>query len=301
MTEPVLVDIGVACSGFQTHAWWSRVMAYLLLENEKKYVRIGKIFAVSSAVPDHAKSNAVGKPLFANPEEKRRNDLTDANRITIVGANVRNAPIEGMFWDSGAEYLMFLDDDTVPPKGFLSHLVNLKRPFVAGLYFLAQEPYNPVAFIKRDDGLYHAFYNYPLGALSQVDSVGMGCTLIHRSVFETIMANHKVFQRPDGSIFPVHKDKIKNDWPAKSHNDYVKNGYYHMPLRELEPDDNRAWPFFVLEYGRTEDHYFCELAASVGFRPWLDTTLVCDHIKPRGFGRAEYLEELNKRMRDETA
>lgn len=301
MSAPV-VDIAVACSGFQTHSWWSKVMAHLLLENQRKHVRIGKIFAISSAVPDSAKSKGVGAAaVFASPEEKGRNEKTDANRVAAVGATVQGNALINTFWDSNADAICFLDDDTVPPQGFLSHLVNLKRSFVAGLYFLAQEPYNPVAFIKRDDGLYHAFYNYPLGALTQVDSVGMGCTLIYRHVFQDIMDHHRVYMRPNGSIFPVHKDKIKNERPPKHQKDYVKDGFYHMPLQELEEDDNRAWPFYVMEYGRTEDHYFCELADNVGHKPWLDTNLICDHIKPRAFGRAEYLIELNKRERHETA
>jgi hypothetical protein len=162
---------------------------------------------------------------------------------------------------------------------------------------MAKEPFNPIAYLIREDGLYHAFYNYPLGALVQVDSVGMGCTLIHRSVFEKIIEEHTVFQRPDGSLIPIHNSEIQNNRPPNNNKQYVKNGRLHMPLYPVEEDDNRAWPFFVMEYGRTEDHYFCEMASKVGFRPWLDTNVVCDHIKPQATNRSDYLEELNKKMR----
>jgi len=297
-----LVDIGIACSGFQSHSWWAKLWGITHQEIQKGLFEIGKIFAISSAVPDHAKNHGVGVPVvFGSVEEKRRNERTDANRVAIVGAKAAGGALENTFWDSGADFLLFLDDDTVPPENFISHLISLKRQFVAGLYFMAREPFNPIAYIRNPDGLYSAFYNYPPGALVQVDSVGMGCTLIHRSVFEAIIDAYEVYQRPNGSLFPVRKHSIYNEREPKRADPYVKNGYYHMPIKKVEPDDNRAWPFFVLEYGRTEDHHFCELASSVGFRPWLDTTIVCSHIKPHGFGRREYLEHLPKEMRHEGA
>jgi hypothetical protein len=292
MTEKVAVAI--ACSSVQSSEWWSAIMAYLIQE-QLNGVSLERILAVKSAVPDHNKNNAVGIPVspMASEEYKNRNSLTDANRDAILGVSISGKNFKNGFMNSDADWLMFLDDDTVPPKNFLSHLLNLKRDFVAGLYFMPSPPHNPLAYMRNKDGMYSALYNYPMGALLQVDSVGMGCTLIHRTVFEKIMAGHEIFIRPDGSVFPVMKDTCKDKTEAKPDaKSYVKDGFFHMPIHRPEDDDTRPWPFYCLEYGRTEDHFFCELAGNVGIRPWVDTSLMCEHYKIRSVNYHHYLNAL---------
>lgn len=93
------------------------------------------------------------------------------------------------FLESNGEWLWFVDDDIVFPPTVLPRLLDFAtdphRPILAALYFghnglpmwcevNGEEPYaNVESFITEDEV-------YPLSA------VGMGCTLIHRSVLEAM-------------------------------------------------------------------------------------------------------------------
>lgn len=277
-----VVDIGVACSKMTSPDWWSPVMA-LIVETERSGVaRIGNIRTVSSALPDANKNNTVG-------QVKKRWSLTDANRNEIANKG---------FLNEDADYIFWMDDDTVPPPGTIAHLINLRRPFVAGLYFLPKKPYNPIAYLRHEDsGLYYALYNYQKGALIEVDSVGMGCTLIHRSVYEQIRDGHTVFERYNGALIPVPNSQVMKPFIAEHKRrqaPYVRAGVYHEQVKPKDENDDRNFPFYLLEHGRTEDHYFCELAANVGIRPMVDTSITCQHWKMNDVTEEEYIDEIEK-------
>jgi hypothetical protein len=285
------VDIGIACSNNQLPGWWNGVFGSLLADAQRG-IEIRQILSISSALPDHNKNNTVGV-LAWQAEQKDRMKRTDVNRNEISKRFMSGGS------DGPADWLFMIDDDTVPPHGTLSHLLGLDKDFVAGLYFNSNPPYNPIAYMRNREGFgYYALYDYPHGALTQVDSVGMGCTLIHRSVFERIIDGHSVFSRPNGSLYPVHKSKIIDNKikGLDAHGEeYVSGGYLVTKLDKLEEGDNRTWPFYSMEYGRTEDHHFCELAENVGIKPWIDTRIHCDHIKTKAMTYERYREAVNER------
>jgi hypothetical protein len=240
-------------------------------------VVLGKIHAVSSALPDWNKNIQLN-------EGKGRESKTDVNR----------SKISKDFMSGDAEWLFQIDDDTTPPQDALVRLLKAQRDFIAGVYFNPRPPFNPIAYIREDDGFYTAVYGYPQGTLIQIDSVGMGCTLIHKSVFQKIYDNHRVFQRQNGSIFAMHNDNVFGTLPADpfvKKTRTIKDGMFSEPVIEVNKDE-RPFPYYAMEYARTEDHHFCELAASVGVKPWLDTTITCEHWKLKDVGKDDYDQEV---------
>lgn len=284
------VDIGVACSGAQKPKWWSTNFANLLQEVQENQLGIGRIYAISSALPDWNKNEAVGASAFAPPEEKRRNNMTDANRLAIT----KN------FLDGDSDWLFTIDDDTIIPRGAITKLLRTGKSFVAGLYYNSNPPHNPIAYLRNKQGIgYSAFYDWAPGAIVRVDSVGMGCTLIHRKVFLDIMENYRVFSRPNGSLVPIHKSDIHEGIVPNLFIDkgdlFVSGNWMYMKIDWVQEDDSRMWPFFAMEYGRTEDHHFCEMAVRSGHSPWVDTTVECGHIKDFTYTKKEYLKERDER------
>jgi hypothetical protein len=268
-----LVDIGVACNFAQSYNWWVAVMQLILQEERYGNVKINSIRAVGSALPDHNKNNIIGNSV-------RRMSLTDKNRTEITKG----------FLEGDADYLFWMDDDTAPPSKAISNLQKAGREFMSGIYFLPSPPYTPIAYKKDDEGLYHPI-SHNKGTMLQVDSVGMGCALIHRSVYEKIRDGHTVYALPTGALIPVPNDQVKKPIVSKHSRvvkPYIRGGVYHQQVTPQIEDDKRAFPYYQLEYGRTEDHYFCELAANVGIKPWVDTTIVCDHWKMQRINNEDF-------------
>jgi len=302
MTIP-RVDIGIACSAHQIPAWWGTLFANLMIESDRGNWQRGQLFAVQSALPDHNKNHTVGG-VFADPIFKLRNERTDANRCAISGYF-----LEGAESGTKSDWLFWCDDDTVFTDGTISHLLRLDKPFVAGLYFNTNPPYNPIAYKKIDNGGYIPLWDYDAGGLFQVDAVGMGCTLIHRSVYEKIIEEHEVWQRPNGSLIPMHKSNIhvtaqgpSMDGIVGSSKEQIIDGHLIQKLvKPILDDQRKLFPFYLMEHGRTEDMHFCELAANVGFKPWVDTTIVCEHWKHKPTRYNDYRQEFIRREIDGSA
>lgn len=290
------VDIGVPCYGAQHHEWWGPIFGDLLDQERAGAIRVGTIHAVGSALPDHNK-NYVADDRRGQPGrwelEPHRASLTDMNRSAITAGPVGN-PRGGGFLSGDADWLWMLDDDIVPPAGCVSHLMGLGHVFVGAVCFLGTPPHNVTAYYRDKEGYYReAVVNFTMGAILKVDSIGMGCTLIHRSVFERIMATHEIWQRPTGSLMPIPNRLVKDHMlPGPNAQMRVENGYLHLPIHPVDPADDRPWPFFSMEYGRTEDHHFCEMAVEAGVFPLLDTSVMTKHLKTKPIDRKVQLQAL---------
>lgn len=195
------------------------------------------------------------------------------------------------FLKSDAEWLFWIDSDTLVPIGALDRMLAHGRTLVSGMYYGKNEPHNPIAYTVYN-GAFRPIdqeLRWEVGEIIEVDAVGMGCMLTHRSVFEDIRKEHEVYQVPGGGITVVHKDDLKGVLPDGVHetDGQVIDGQLRLRLR-TPTLANLRFPYFMVEHIRTEDMFFFDLARKVGHKPVLDTSVECSHLRMVGFTGADY-------------
>ena len=288
------VELGVPCYGGQNSSWWQNLMIDIIAE-DKKTCNIIAASVSQSMLPDDNK-NKIVEMTFAGQllNEPHRIHQVDINRNQLARWFMNPETDPNKEKTIKAEWLVFVDSDTKPPKGFIGAMLAAKRRFVSGLYFLPSPPYNPIAYSRRNNGLYEAIVNYTSGQFMEVDSVGMGCALIHRTVFEDIQKNHTVYMNQiNGAMVPIFNEDIKNKhrYTGPATRTFISNGLMQTPVQPVDwTTETGAWPFFALEYARTEDHFFCELANNIGVKPFLDTNIACAHQKTKDTTEKDYQE-----------
>lgn len=88
---------------------------------------------------------------------------------------------------SDAEYFFFLDDDIIGPNELLTTLLGHRLPIACGIYMAKKrkEERGLSAWMKMGNG-YAPIAPEQGARLVQVDVTGLGCALIHRSIFERV-------------------------------------------------------------------------------------------------------------------
>lgn len=157
-----------------------------------------------------------------------------------MARNVACMNILGM----GVEWIFFLDSDVVPPNDAILRLMAHRRPFISGVYHRRSPPEGVPVMIKAGQGW---VTNYPENTLFEVDLVGAGCLLIHRSLLESLPP-----QRPEAG-------KHWFDW--------------RVDCKGLLPEGECL----------SEDFTLCTWAKRHGYRVIVDTSIQCRHI---GLGEA---------------
>lgn len=158
-------------------------------------------------------------------------------------------PVSGMPYDQGRnvmcmralemgfEWLFMLDSDVVPPHDAVTRLIAHKEPIISGMYCRRSPPVAVPVMIKGPT--WHT--QFPMGSIQEVDLVGAGCLLIHRTVLERLPA--------------IAPDRGKHwfDWRVD------------MP----GPNDGTHL---------SEDFSFCLHAKNHGYKILVDTSIHCRHI-----------------------
>jgi hypothetical protein len=153
--------------------------------------------------------------------------------------------------DAGFEWIFFLDSDVILPKDTFQKLFSHNLPLISGLY-KAKKPngFFWAAWMKgktpdgKDAFVPVANWN---GRLFEVDVIGTGCMLIHRSVFEGIRA------KTDLPLFVWAKERNPTLLDKMNIPDSM--------MREV-----------------SEDFWFCLLAKHCGFKVVVDGEVKCGHI-----------------------
>lgn len=217
---------------------------------------------------------------------------TTQNVIDIISMGSMTADhnrngIVADFLKSAAEWLFWIDSDTIPPIGSVDRLLRHGRTLVSGLYYGKHDPHPPIAYTIYNGAFtpINKTIMWEKGEIIPVDAVGMGCMLTHRSVFEDILKNYEVFQIPGGGVVPVHKNdllgEVKDD-DRHEHDGKVYRGQLRTRVRRPSLEGLK-FPFFMVEHLRTEDMFFFDLARRVGHTPVLDSSVECEHLRWKGF------------------
>jgi hypothetical protein len=94
--------------------------------------------------------------------------------------HARNTAVQRAI-EGGYTWLLFLDDDVVPPANVFDLLSRHGLDIVSGLYYRRSKPVMPVMMREVPQGTEY-ITSFTPGTLLEADLVGSGCLLIHRRV-----------------------------------------------------------------------------------------------------------------------
>ena len=103
----------------------------------------------------------------------------------------RNRFAQHLLQDDRFTHLVMLDLDHDHPVGIVHQFGRMLavRPdikILSGLAYRRSKPYEPLMYVKDDEGAYYKLREWDRGAIISVDAVGTPCICIAREVFETL-------------------------------------------------------------------------------------------------------------------
>lgn len=211
--------------------------------------------------------------------------MTFPQHATVVSSHLpidmaRNAIAENVF-TLGADWLFFMDDDTLAPLDAVPRLIARNLPIVSGLYHMksAQEGEHWPCMMKRvpspadpEQTLLQSIRDWTPGSLIDVDAVGAGCLLIHRRVLEA----HPAFES-------THRPRPWFEWSfGREAPLYCET--CGKELFQTKRDMHRIY-YICKECGfrkdiegLSEDFQFCEEVIKKGFKIYVDSSIICKHM-----------------------
>lgn len=227
--------------------------------------------------------------------------------VTLMRLNVKNQRVDlakqrlaELALANNVDYLLFLDDDVVPPPDALMKMIELwrsdpKYQIISGMYWSKSEPSVPLIF---DEGLVGSKWDWKVTDLIQADAGGAGLLFVDANVFRKMpkpwFSCNYFFDDPRGDL-DLQKWGLSDELSAEllkgAEADPVKvqnlekglasigEQYKHIGEGKLDPNwfKNRK-----ADNSTTEDLYFFKKAKDVlGIRPWFDCSIQAMHQDKR--------------------
>ena len=185
-------------------------------------------------------------------------------------ADARNVAVDA-FIKGGFEWLFFIDHDVVmPPNTFVKlneYMLKGDVPIFGGLYFTKSFPSEPLLY--RGIGTSH-YCNWKFGDKVWIDGMGMGCTIIHKSILKAVYDEspeyqignakaHRVFETPGNQFY----DAEKAAW-------ITTGGTEDLTFYQRLKRDNLLKKAGWSKYQKMQYPYLC------------DTSIFCRHIDWNG-------------------
>lgn len=191
--------------------------------------------------------------------------------LRFLVADARNMIVQKAV-EEDFEWVLFIDHDVILPMEtfikFNEYMIKKEVPIVGGLYFTKSIPAEPLVYRGRGNGY---FADWKLGDKVWVDGMGLGCHLIHVSIFKAMYAESESY-----SVQPGLTVRRVYETPARIEVDPLTGGLisgrgtedlpWYSRIKEQGFFKKAGWP----EYEKKKYPYLC------------DTTLFCLHVDQNG-------------------
>lgn len=171
------------------------------------------------------------------------------------------------------EYILFLDSDIVLPDSMIANKLMKKKEKIVSAVYMSRA--NPQIVIGAAKG-YKMLTSEDLKGDKVIDMehVGMGCCLIHASVFHEIgknrkwrcLTNHKK-EGIQGALTFDYEQALANNFTCPTCKQILVATFFRYThgFESGDRNDEDGKPIEVC----SEDYYFCELAKKIGITPKL--------------------------------
>jgi hypothetical protein len=171
--------------------WIEHREKYLIKQNKKELNIVIATPSVRAEVPMQFHQAVIAMLL------KTREKYPNMKFATMTAGNTyvhmaRQQMTDSFIDNTEGDYMLWIDDDNIPPEDGLIRLLEREKDVIGGLYFKRKAPYEPIIMMKRRQGIGSErradLYRKGMGKPFKVHSTGFGFMLVKREVLEQMRA-----------------------------------------------------------------------------------------------------------------